>query len=133
MWFRFEDLKIATFDRDHATQVGVRAQRLDAAMLVLLAICVVVCLSTVGTVLTVGVAEIPVGAVEPERGHMHAQSEVYYFLSGTGHVVVNGSRRDVHTGDAVFIPGNSEHVAVNTGTEPLRLLYFFAADSFGHH
>jgi mannose-6-phosphate isomerase-like protein (cupin superfamily) len=55
---------------------------------------------------------------------------VYYFLSGTGHVVVNGTRRDVRTGDAVFIPGNSEHVAVNTGTEPLRLLYFFAADSF---
>ncbi len=80
--------------------------------------------------LTVGVAEIPVGVPEPERGHMHAQSEVYYFLSGTGHVVVNGSRRDVRTGDAVFIPGNSEHVAVNTGTEPLRLLYFFAADSF---
>jgi mannose-6-phosphate isomerase-like protein (cupin superfamily) len=71
-----------------------------------------------------------VGAPEPERGHMHAQSEVYYFLSGTGHVVVNGSRRDVRTGDAVFIPGNAEHVAVNTGTEPLRLLYFFAADSF---
>jgi mannose-6-phosphate isomerase-like protein (cupin superfamily) len=69
--------------------------------------------------LTVGVAEIPVGAPEPERGHMHAQSEVYYFLSGTGHVVVNGSRREVRTGDAV-----------NTGSEPLRLLYVFAADSF---
>jgi oxalate decarboxylase/phosphoglucose isomerase-like protein (cupin superfamily) len=36
----------------------------------------------------------------------------------------------VRTGDAVFIPGNAEHVAVNTGAEPLRLLYFFAADSF---
>jgi oxalate decarboxylase/phosphoglucose isomerase-like protein (cupin superfamily) len=30
----------------------------------------------------------------------------------------------------VFIPGDTEHMAVNTGNEPLRLLYFFAADSF---
>ena len=59
VWFRFEDLKFATFDRDHATQVGVRAQRLDAAMLVLLAVCVVVCLSTVGTVLTVSLLITP--------------------------------------------------------------------------
>lgn len=80
--------------------------------------------------LTVGVAEIPVGAPEPPRGHQHVQAEVYYFLSGTGQVVVNGDRRDVRTGDAVFIPGDAEHVAVNTGNEPLRLLYFFATDSF---
>lgn len=59
VWFRFEDLKLATFDRDHATQLGIRVQRLDAAMLVLLAICVVVCLSTVGTVLTVSLLITP--------------------------------------------------------------------------
>jgi ABC-type Mn2+/Zn2+ transport system permease subunit len=59
IWFKFADLKIATFDRDHATQVGVRVQRLDAAMLILLAVCVVVCLSTVGTVLTVSLLITP--------------------------------------------------------------------------
>jgi ABC-type Mn2+/Zn2+ transport system permease subunit len=59
VWFKFHDLKIATFDRDHATQVGVRVQRLDAAMLILLAVCVVVCLSTVGTVLTVSLLITP--------------------------------------------------------------------------
>jgi mannose-6-phosphate isomerase-like protein (cupin superfamily) len=80
--------------------------------------------------LTVGVAEIPVGAPAPPRGHQHTQAEVYYFLSGTGQVVVNGDRREVRTGDAVFIPVDAEHVAVNTGNEPLRLLYFFATDSF---
>ena len=36
IWFRFDDLKFATFDRDHATQIGIRAQRLDLAMLLLL-------------------------------------------------------------------------------------------------
>ena len=59
IWFGFEDLKFSTFDRDHATQVGIRVQRLDLAMLILLAICVVVCLSTVGTVLTVSLLITP--------------------------------------------------------------------------
>lgn len=80
--------------------------------------------------LTVGVAEIPVGAPRPERGHLHSQAEVYFFLSGTGEVVVEGESTPVSTGDAVFIPGDTEHMAVNTGKEPLRLLYFFATDSF---
>lgn len=59
IWFRFDDLKFATFDRDHATQIGIRVQRLDLAMLLLLAISVVVCLSTVGTVLTVSLLITP--------------------------------------------------------------------------
>lgn len=59
VWYKFDDLKFATFDRDHAIQIGIKAQQLDAAMLVLLAICVVVCLSTVGTVLTVSLLITP--------------------------------------------------------------------------
>ena len=80
--------------------------------------------------LTVGVAEVPVGAPRPVRGHMHEQAEVYFFLSGTGEVVIDGESTPVSAGDAVFIHGNVEHMSVNTGTEPLRLLYFFATDSF---
>ena len=80
--------------------------------------------------LTVGLAEIPVGAPRPPRGHLHSQAEVYFFLSGNGEVVVEGESTPVSTGDAVFIPGDTEHMAVNTGAEPLRLLYFFATDSF---
>jgi manganese/iron transport system permease protein len=59
VWYRFEDLKLSTFDRDHATQIGIRVQRLDAAMLVLLAVCVVVCLNTVGIALTVSLLITP--------------------------------------------------------------------------
>lgn len=80
--------------------------------------------------LTVGVAEVPVGAPRPDRGHTHEQAEVYFFLSGTGEVVVEGESTPVVAGDAVFIPGNVEHMSVNTGDVPLRLLYFFATDSF---
>ena len=63
--------------------------------------------------LTVGIADIPVGAPRPARGHLHEQAEVYVFLSGRGEVVIEG-----------------ESTSVSTGDEVLRLLYFFATDSF---
>lgn len=85
---------------------------------------------TATTGLTVGIAEVPVGAPRPPRGHTHEQHEVYVFLSGSGEVVIEGRATPVTVGDAVFIPGNVEHMSVNTGNVPLRLLYFFAADSF---
>lgn len=85
---------------------------------------------TATSALTVGVAEVPAGAPRPARGHTHDQAEVYFFLSGSGEVVVEGQSTPVTAGDAVFIPGNTEHMSVNTGDVPLRLLYFFAADSF---
>lgn len=59
VWWHFEDLLISTFDRDHAMQVGVKVRWLDASMMVLLAVCVVVCMSTVGTVLTVSLLITP--------------------------------------------------------------------------
>ncbi len=59
VWWRFDDLKFSTFDRDHATQVGIRVQRLDASVLVLLAVNVVVSLNTVGVALTVSLLIAP--------------------------------------------------------------------------
>lgn len=59
VWWRFPDLTFSTFDRDHATQIGIKVQRLDAAMLVLLAVCVVVSLNTVGIALTVSLLITP--------------------------------------------------------------------------
>ena len=80
--------------------------------------------------MTVGIAEIPVGAPRPERGHLHTQAELYFIISGTGEVIVDGESTTVSAGDAVWIPGDTEHVAVNTSDVPLRLLYVFATDSF---
>lgn len=80
--------------------------------------------------LTVGIAHIPPGAEPPLRGHCHAPAELYYFLSGTGFVSVDGEVAPVRSGDAVFIPGGSEHFAANNGDEVLSLLYVFAKDSF---
>ena len=55
---------------------------------------------------------------------------MYFLLAGSGEVVVNGEITRVTKGDAVFIPGDAEHVAMNTGDVPMRLLYVFATDSF---
>lgn len=80
--------------------------------------------------LTLGVAELPPGASKPIYTHRHAQVEAYYVLSGEGIVSIGGVEHPVRQGSAVFLPGDAEHGAVNTGTETMRLLYVFAADSF---
>lgn len=59
VWWNFEDLKLSTFDREHATQIGIAVSRLDASMLVLLAVSVVVSLNTVGVALTVSMLIAP--------------------------------------------------------------------------
>ena len=82
------------------------------------------------TELVVGIAEIPVGAGRPPRGHTHAPAEVYYIVSGSGEVMVDGATHSLVAGDAVWIPPNAEHVAYNVGDEPLRLVYAFAKDKF---
>lgn len=80
--------------------------------------------------LTLGVAELPPGASKPIHTHRHAQVEAYYVLSGEGVVSIAGVEHPVRTGSAVFLPGDAEHGAFNTGTGTMRLLYVFAADSF---
>lgn len=80
--------------------------------------------------LTVGIAEIPVGAVPPPRGHRHDATEVYVIVSGTGEVVIDGVAHSVRPQSAVWIPADAEHYAHNTGDEPLRLVYVFARDKF---
>jgi mannose-6-phosphate isomerase-like protein (cupin superfamily) len=80
--------------------------------------------------MVVGIAEIPVGAGRPPRGHTHAPAETYCIVAGRGEVFVDGETYELAVGDAVWIPPNAEHVAYNTGDEPLRLLYVFARDKF---
>jgi mannose-6-phosphate isomerase-like protein (cupin superfamily) len=80
--------------------------------------------------MTVGIAEIPVGAVPPPRGHRHDATEVYVIMSGTGEVVIDGIAHPVRPQSAVWIPADAEHYAHNTGDEPLRLVYVFARDKF---
>jgi mannose-6-phosphate isomerase-like protein (cupin superfamily) len=80
--------------------------------------------------MTLGVTELGPGQPSPFHPHRHAQSEVYYVLSGDGVVHIEGVEHRLRARTCVFIPGDAWHGARNTGTEPLRLLYVFAADSF---
>lgn len=80
--------------------------------------------------LTVGIAEIPVDAVVPERGHSHEQNELYFILEGEGILHTQMVKKHVAKGDAIFLPGGKEHHITNSGLEKLKLLYVFDADSF---
>ncbi len=80
--------------------------------------------------LTLGVATLATGGPERPRLHAHAHPEAYYILSGEGVVHIAGAEHALRAGTAVYIPGGAVHGARNTGTEPLRLLYVFPADSF---
>jgi quercetin dioxygenase-like cupin family protein len=78
--------------------------------------------------LTVGLARLAPG--ERLEAHRHEQAEVYVGTAGEGTVTIEGEPFTVAQGTAVFIPGNALHACENTGTEELRFVYVFAADSF---
>ena len=80
--------------------------------------------------MTLGVTEISPGQPNPFHLHRHAPAEVYYVLAGQGVVSIDGVEHSLRVGTSVFIPGNVLHGARNTGTEGLKLLYVFAANSF---
>jgi len=80
--------------------------------------------------LTLGVAEVVEQTGAEARLHRHAQDEAYYVLSGKGVLNVDGLEHPLSAGSTAFIPGNAWHAARAVGSEPLRLLYVFPADSF---
>lgn len=79
--------------------------------------------------MTVGSAEIEAGASHG-GAHHHADHEVYYFISGTGVVHLDGVEHPVEPGSVAFIPGGTRHFVRNTGRGTLELLYVFAVDRF---
>lgn len=78
--------------------------------------------------LTLGVARLASGGVL--RRHRHDQDEVYLVIEGTGVVTVDGIRRPVRAGTAVFLPGARPHGIECTGDTELRFAFVFAADAF---
>ena len=80
--------------------------------------------------LTMGVTEVGPGQPSPFLPHRHAQAEIYYVLAGEGVVQIGDDEHALRPGSSVFIPGDVWHGARNTGSETLRMLYVFAADSF---
>lgn len=78
--------------------------------------------------LTTGVCVVPAGG--QLAAHQHTATESYFFLDGTGTQRLGDESFEVRAGSAVMIPGSTRHATRNTGTEPLRFFYVFAADCF---
>ncbi len=80
--------------------------------------------------LVLGVAELAPGATSEGAEHRHDPPEAYFVLRGRGVVTVDGEEHPLEPGTVAYVPGDVAHVARNTGTTPLELLYVFAADDF---
>lgn len=66
------------------------------------------------------VVRIPPG--KTNNRHKHAHETLFYFISGSGHILVGSTWVPVKPGDAVFAPRWAIHQTRNTGTSELVLL-----------
>jgi putative monooxygenase len=71
-----------------------------------------------------GVEDFDVGGSTPDHTHPHSD-EIFFVISGTGRIVVNGTATDVGPGDAIWIPRGVRHQLSNTGTTVLRTTWTF--------
>ncbi len=62
-------------------------------------------------------AIVPVG--HTSIPHALTTSEVYYILSGTGVMHIDGETQTVRSGDAIYIPPNAKQFIENIGNEPI--------------
>jgi quercetin dioxygenase-like cupin family protein len=67
--------------------------------------------------------------LEPHGGqvpwHNQEQEEVYFIVEGDGEMCLGEERREVHTGQAVYIPSGVFHQLTNTGDTPMKMLYCY--------
>jgi mannose-6-phosphate isomerase-like protein (cupin superfamily) len=67
--------------------------------------------------------------LEPHGGqvpwHNQEQEEIYFVIEGNGEMCLGDERRELKTGQAVYIPSGVFHQLTNTGTEPMRMLYCY--------
>jgi len=68
---------------------------------------------------------LAIARLEPGKvieSHVDPMEEIYFILSGTGVMGVDDEEKQVHPGDATWIPVGSSHSLVNNGTEPCVIL-----------
>ncbi|MCR8546687.1 cupin domain-containing protein [Salipiger sp. P9] len=77
--------------------------------------------------MVLGIAEFgPMGTLLP---HRHGPAEIYFGLSGSGVVTIDGVPHPLGPEIALYIPDDAEHGTV-AGPEGLRFLYIFPRDRF---
>ena len=83
--------------------------------------------STPTTGLVCGIAEIRPG--QHFAQHSHPEPEVYFGISGTGTVLIDGAPFVLAPETALYIPGGALHGIAHV-SETLRWFYTFARDGF---
>lgn len=67
--------------------------------------------------------------LEPRGGqvpwHNQEQEEIYFIVSGVGEMCLGEERREVSTGQAVYIPSGIFHQLTNTGEAPMTMIYCY--------
>jgi quercetin dioxygenase-like cupin family protein len=62
--------------------------------------------------------------------HTDATEETQYIIAGTGELLMDDGKHAVGPGSVFVLPTDVRHDLVNTGTETLRAVAFFAAAMF---
>ena len=71
-----------------------------------------------------GIEDFAVGGSTPDHAHPHSD-EIFFVISGTGRIVIDGTSREVGPGDAIWIPRGIRHQLLNTGNAVLRTTWTF--------
>jgi len=71
---------------------------------------------------------LPGQTVQPAHSHPNGE-ELIYFISGNGHVYVDGIIRPVREGSAVLFEQGSIHMVRNSGDQEMKVACFFAPAS----
>lgn len=71
------------------------------------------------------VTHVHVAPTETVPSHVHdGEDQIYYVVSGSGFVELDGQRTDVEAGSGVLITLGTQHAITNTGSEPLDYVFF---------
>ena len=57
--------------------------------------------------------------------HNQEQEEIYFIVEGSGEMCLGEERREIHAGQAVYIPPRVFHQLTNTGRESMRMIYCY--------
>lgn len=88
---------------------------------------VLVCNKTVGaTKISMGVNVTEVGSRIPAHAH-DGHEEAMFIISGRGKLIVEGyGEYELTPGTAIFAPSGVKHEIINTGNEPLKLVWAYS-------
>jgi mannose-6-phosphate isomerase-like protein (cupin superfamily) len=72
-----------------------------------------------------------VGSRIPEHAHEDVE-EGMYLISGRGRLITDEGEQDLRPGMAIYMPPGVRHSIVNTGDEPMKLVWVYSPPLAGH-